>query len=365
MDSTTSSCCLPTHTSNKFSFIKAIDDYAESSSSLDEDESSESSSSSSGSSSSSSAKESNKDFLAYCEKAGLDPRIMAPYMIMKNAPALPNFSIPSPNVMKQHLDLEEASRIFKRIPVEIPTRHFAAYNLFVDRAKPSCLYRENRLFVPPYFFRFADTPRVPINASPHLGVVPYIFTQAPTSDTMPDFFRMIAFYKSHVVVCLTDPDPSLRMPLYWGSNFANTAILTIKKLSSDILCEDRDHQVVHSKLQVYIDATQVAWKLHHYWLSGWPDNKGASSTILRTLCTEVRRRVATLGGTLTIHCWAGIGRTGTFAAVLEGMDCIDRGKQVDIPRIVTKFRGSRGYMVLSSAQLACIHNTIHDHALKN
>lgn len=48
---------------------------------------------------------------------------------------------------------------------------------------------------------------------------------------------------------------------------------------------------------------------------------------------------------IIVHCLAGIGRTGTFGAVIEAVRCIRKLKNLSLFEIVSKMREDRNYCV--------------------
>lgn len=59
-----------------------------------------------------------------------------------------------------------------------------------------------------------------------------------------------------------------------------------------------------------------------------------------------------------IHCSAGIGRTGCLVAILNGVKQLRKTEKVDILRIVSSMRLSRGGMVQNSEQYELVYRAM-------
>lgn len=122
---------------------------------------------------------------------------------------------------------------------------------------------------------------------------------------------------------------------------------------------------------------------HHYWFPDWPDHRSPDdidvlldmSLHLLDDNDEWKRQDGNVADTIiplpVIHCSAGIGRTGCFAAILNGlrqmrMSVLQNAStangtgqlSVDILGIVCNLRLQRGGMVQNSEQYELIHRAL-------
>lgn len=73
-----------------------------------------------------------------------------------------------------------------------------------------------------------------------------------------------------------------------------------------------------------------------------------------------RRASADVGKVpLVVHCSAGIGRTGCFLAILNGIQQLKNGSNVDILAIMCSLRLNRGGMVQTAEQYELIHRVLN------
>lgn len=87
----------------------------------------------------------------------------------------------------------------------------------------------------------------------------------------------------------------------------------------------------------------------------------ASSTITmfkKTSLQERRKSNETLKLPVIVHCSAGIGRTGCFLAILNGIQQLRGNKNVDVLAILCSLRLNRGGMVQTAEQYELIHRVL-------
>lgn len=159
---------------------------------------------------------------------------------------------------------------------------------------------------------------------------------------------------------------------------------------TDILCDIEDDILETDKL------------IQHYWYQTWPDhnlanteqilglaldvldnrqdvehlfnsNRTAShlnlikSTCQKNLADNISKKVE--GGArnrhkekitvpIIVHCSAGIGRTGCFLAILNGIQQLKHNSNVDVLAIVCALRLNRGGMVQTAEQYELIHKVL-------
>ena len=90
----------------------------------------------------------------------------------------------------------------------------------------------------------------------------------------------------------------------------------------------------------------------HLQYTAWPDHGVPNTTEeLLKFRRTVKDAFSTCPGPITIHCSAGVGRTGTFIAVDKYLDsCAELDDTVTVVDVVKDMRNSRNYMVQSVSQ---------------
>jgi protein tyrosine phosphatase len=96
----------------------------------------------------------------------------------------------------------------------------------------------------------------------------------------------------------------------------------------------------------------------------WKDNQGVDPDQLLALVLQVRNEVVNSHGMLTVHCSAGVGRTGTFLAALAVVNAIDQGKPFSIEEIVYRLSLQRVYSVGKHCQYITLHRLAESYLRK-
>lgn len=168
-----------------------------------------------------------------------------------------------------------------------------------------------------------------VNASNlEFGGARYLVTQAPLENTITDFFTMIYEYSSPLIVTLgreveiEKPGVNrIKMLKYWPDEVGQTlrfgdisANVSVTLL--DLIDRTQETGAVERQLGIKV-ATQelaAAFNVRQHHFQAWPDHCVPSSPepFLKFImsCREVADEQPT-----TVHCSAGVGRSGTFCAV--------------------------------------------------
>lgn len=131
-------------------------------------------------------------------------------------------------------------------------------------------------------------------------------------------------------------------------------------------------------------------EIQHYWFANWQDHKMANPEHVLDLAKMILNRIdcnrlkrcgavdftAAAAKTATnrakrsksgeemdkrpivVHCSAGIGRTGCFLAVLNGMQQLRNNRNVDVLAILCSLRLNRGGLVQTAEQYELVHRVL-------
>jgi protein tyrosine phosphatase len=108
-------------------------------------------------------------------------------------------------------------------------------------------------------------------------------------------------------------------------------------------------------------------QVKHYWYTSWPDHRVPSTPKqLLELIQECesernRRKQLTNGGEVgpvTVHCSAGVGRTGCYIGISIGMRQLEEQNTVDVLGAICQMRLDRGGMVQSLEQYEFVHQAL-------
>ncbi|KAM3909831.1 receptor-type tyrosine-protein phosphatase O isoform 2-T2 [Leptodactylus fuscus] len=186
----------------------------------------------------------------------------------------------------------------------------------------------------------------------------YIATQGPLPDTRNDFWKMILQQKSQVVVMLTQCNEKRRIKCdhYWP--------FTVEPVSyGDIMVEMvSEEEQPDWALRVFrVSHDSDAQHVMHFNFTAWPDHgvpaASAAESILQFVYM-VRQKAAKTKGPITVHCSAGVGRTGTFIALDRLMQHIRDHEFVDVLGLVGELRSYRMSMVQTEEQFVFLHHCV-------
>lgn len=213
---------------------------------------------------------------------------------------------------------------------------------------------------------------------------PFIITQGPTKCSIAAFWAMVWEQNTSVIVMLTRrfEKGHEKCVKYWPTGSLSTGDdvpsmivgdMTIRLVHTQIKYEDcltcRTFTISRTNLLDGAEEERTVTQLHY---TEWPDF-GVPDT------TDVMREVMHLTNQyqdklvyrpIIIHCSAGVGRAGTFAALLLLADKFDEiyadeddAEDWDISEMVLRLRTYRIAAVQTVEQFTFLHTTLRDYIL--
>lgn len=163
----------------------------------------------------------------------------------------------------------------------------------------------------------------------------HIACEGPRSKDIPRFFNLLKTHHVTHLVRLTDAyeGETKKCHPYWDG----------------LLTE------AEGKIYLNIPSESGVYSIRAFEMAYWRDHQGVDPDQLLALVLQVRDEVMNAQGMLTIHCSAGVGRTGTFLAALAIVDAIDQGKQFSIEEIVYRLSLQRVHSVAKHSQYITLH----------
>ncbi|CAF1114162.1 unnamed protein product, partial [Didymodactylos carnosus] len=192
----------------------------------------------------------------------------------------------------------------------------------------------------------------------------FIATQGPMSNTIIDFWRMIWQENVPVIVMITKlfEKNKSKCERYLPDDRAITyGPFHIKVLS---VSYKTDFEI----RRLCIEFENQTREVEHLWFSGWPDHSTPDlpdSLIDLVKIVDTSRldpETLKVKGPVVVHCSAGIGRTGCFIALANGMKQLDRENVVDVVRILCQLRRDRGGMVQTNEQYQFLYQALSEYA---
>jgi len=188
-----------------------------------------------------------------------------------------------------------------------------------------------------------------------------IVTQGPKQNTVLDFWRMVVERNCRHIIMLTNCQEQGRVKCfqYWPPNgqmlhFDDISLFTVeeKEVHTGLLLRKIEvcFESVHGDGEAH-----VVQQLH---LTNWPDHGVPDHVngLLAFLRVASNFRDSEYS---VIHCSAGVGRTGTYLALLSLTQQIQAGcDSIDIKQTVCDLRGKRPKMVQTREQYVFIYQCI-------
>ncbi|XP_023564425.1 receptor-type tyrosine-protein phosphatase V [Octodon degus] len=186
----------------------------------------------------------------------------------------------------------------------------------------------------------------------------YIATQGPLKKTLEDFWRLVWEQHVHIIVMLTVGMENGRVLCehYWP---VNAIPITHGHITIHLLAEEprdewtrRDFRLQHGARQRTVRQLQfTTWPDHSI-----PEAPGPLLAFVELVQEQVRATQGT--GPVLVHCSAGVGRTGTFVALLRLLQQLEEEQVVDVFNTVYTLRLHRPLMIQTPSQYIFLHSCI-------
>lgn len=167
----------------------------------------------------------------------------------------------------------------------------------------------------------------------------YIATQQPNEHTINDFWKMIYQTNTSIIINLTG-----------DNNYLSTDnIFTIYGDISLKLRQIKSNEYM-SILRITLTQNKIKRKLYHITYHNWPDFGIPDVDEFMSLLNEINFLNTDDNRPITIHCKAGVGRTGTFIMIHHILEGIKQNNYYDPIKVIQKMRESRASMIQNKTQ---------------
>ncbi|CAF1061569.1 unnamed protein product [Rotaria sordida] len=193
----------------------------------------------------------------------------------------------------------------------------------------------------------------------------FIATQGPLSNTIIDFYRMIWQEYVSVIVMITrlfekNKSKCERYIPDLQANQYGPFYVEVKSINYQ-----NDYEI--RRLIIKFENEQR--EIDHYWYTAWPDH--SCPNVVQPLIELVHHveksridlsKINKRSGPVVVHCSAGIGRTGCFIALSNGIKQLNKEHVVDVLRILCNLRRDRGGMIQTNDQYQFVHQVLSEYA---
>ena len=155
-----------------------------------------------------------------------------------------------------------------------------------------------------------------------------ILTQGPLPETTEDFWVMVENEGCEMIVCIVEADKvGLKCHKYWPDKTSKT-----KEHSISTKQEEDNSIFIRNKIQLKSLKTTYDKAVDHYHFFNWLDfstlSEGDTEEFLLFI-EKMYKKKQECKGPIVIHCSAGIGRSGTLAAIFNIYDYWQQCKASD------------------------------------
>ncbi|XP_065904635.1 receptor-type tyrosine-protein phosphatase S-like isoform X2 [Dysidea avara] len=188
----------------------------------------------------------------------------------------------------------------------------------------------------------------------------YIVTQGPLEGTVTEFWQMIWESKTHAIVMLSELEENGQEHCYqyWpDAGIEEYGSYTVEMLECDEPIGDWfKRQFKLSQISKPNDSRFITQFHFQNWpLNSCPEVPSSTIDMLESI-ERVQRRTG--NGAITVHCNNGIGRSGTFCALMSSLERFKAEQMADIFQTVKKMRIQRAGMVETVEQYKYLHRAL-------
>uniref|UniRef100_A0A915N5Z2 Protein-tyrosine phosphatase n=1 Tax=Meloidogyne javanica TaxID=6303 RepID=A0A915N5Z2_MELJA len=195
---------------------------------------------------------------------------------------------------------------------------------------------------------------------------PMICAQGPIDESIANFWTMVVEQNCGVIVQLCQNQEEGREkcadyipaePTLYGN-----ATVSVKESTHATVANPSVHRTV---LEASLPSGRSV-EVVHFLYDGWPDRDvPLSPAAFRQLRGTVQKLAVARKCSVLIHCSAGIGRTGTYAAIeMAYRDLIANDREVQMSTIFQRLRDQRAHAIQTDLQYLFLHRALIDIALE-
>eukprot|EP00729_Bicosta_minor_P011975 gene11974-35503_t len=265
----------------------------------------------------------------------------------------------SPFIADEYWDLEQKFGQYADLPSGI--RHLNRYHNVLPNPNTRVVLKEmggddtSSYINANYVCSHDGTPRA------------YVAAQGPKPDTVADFWRMAWETNSRAIIMVTGLVElgKTKCARYWPEVRYNKEMgcgdVNLGDINIAVLGGYRKNTYITSKIRLRRNGEERM--IRHFWFDAWPDHgvPDRSDTVVAML-KSVRGWSNDPNHPWIVHCSAGIGRTGTFIAIDQGVHALALRQRVDTNALIRRLREQRGGMVQHLEQAEFVQRCLEEYA---
>ncbi len=213
-----------------------------------------------------------------------------------------------------------------------------------------------------------DIPPFYVNANDvETALQSYMVTQGPLDTTVTDFWKAVLHKKSPVIVTLVMAieDANHKCASYWTTSDIEIDGWIVTLQDEKLIAESKlipTHRIIERTFTAQNDLETRTIKQVHY--ENWPDGKIPELELFIKLLDHVDSLTNDPRAPITVHCSAGIGRSGTFVAAhslrkeIRASNTMRNKLEINIPKAIYLLRLQRMGLVGSPRQYQTVYQTI-------
>lgn len=195
----------------------------------------------------------------------------------------------------------------------------------------------------------------------------YVAAQGPKPTTVADFWRMAWETNSRAIIMVTGLVElgKNKCARYWPEVRYNQEMdcgdVDVADINIAVMGGYRKNTYITSKIRLRRNGEERM--IRHYWFDSWPDHgvPDRSDTVVAML-KSVRGWSNNPNHPWIVHCSAGIGRTGTFIAIDQGVHSLASNQKVNTNTLIEQLREQRGGMVQHLEQAEFVQRCLEEYA---
>lgn len=192
----------------------------------------------------------------------------------------------------------------------------------------------------------------------------YVVAQAPLENTVTDFWKMVLYKKSALIItaCMPVESGSDKCFPYWEAQFLPSKVLGFRIcLDNELVLQEGSfsQRIVKREFIAYNEKNNEKRTITQLHFENWPDFGTPDPELFQIYLYHVDTCLKNSESPIVVHCSAGIGRSGVFVAVHSlRKELLAQPRDLSVSQRVYDLRKQRAHMVTTSKQFQFIYKAL-------